>query len=58
MRRSKKFILIALLTIVVLAGSIGGVALAQAGNEEDSPPNPPHGAFLEKVCEIYNTANP
>jgi len=56
MRRGKKFILIALLTIVVLAGTIGGVALA-ADNEDDSQPKTHQGALLEKVCDIYN-ANP
>ena len=37
MRRSRKIILIALLGIVVLAGSIGGVALAQTEGEESQP---------------------
>jgi hypothetical protein len=54
MRRSRKLILIALLGIVVLAGSIGGVALANTGGEEESQPEARFGAFLEKVCEIYN----
>ena len=54
MRRSKKIILISLLAIVVLAGSIGGIALAQT-DDEDSQPAPRHGAMLEKVCEIYET---
>jgi hypothetical protein len=53
MRKGKKIILIALLTIVVLAGTIGGVALA-ADNDEDSQPRAHRGALLEKVCEIYN----
>ena len=35
MWRSKKFILITLLATVVLAGSIGGIALAQNGDEEE-----------------------
>ena len=38
---------------MVLAGSLGGVVLAQTDGEE-SQPGPRHGAFLEKVCEIYN----
>jgi len=54
MRRSRKLILIALLGIVVLAGSIGSVALANTGGEEESQPEARFGAFLEKVCEIYN----
>ena len=52
MRRSRKFILIAVLAIVVLGGSLGGVALAQT--DEDTTPKFQRGAFLEKVCEIYN----
>jgi len=56
MRRGKKFILMALLTIVVLAGTIGGVVLA-ADNGDDSQPKAQQGALLEKVCDIYN-ANP
>ena len=58
MLRSKKFIIIALLTIVVLAGSIGGVVFANTGNGEESGPGARDGVFLEKVCESYNTANP
>jgi len=53
MRRSKKIILISLLSLVVLAGSIGGVALAQTDDEE-SQPEPRCGALLDKVCVIYN----
>jgi len=53
MRRSRKIILISLLAIVVLAGSIGGVALAQTDGEE-SQPEPRCGVFLEKVCDYYN----
>ncbi len=56
MRRSRKIILAALLGIVVLFGSIGGVALA-ADNEDDSQPRARQGALLGKVCDIYN-ANP
>ncbi len=52
MRRSKKFIFMALLAIVVLAGSIGGVVMA-AENGDDSQPKPRYGAMLDKVCEIY-----
>ena len=53
MRRSKKFILIALLTIVVLAGSIGGVVMAD-DNDDDIQPKARHEAMLDKVCDIYN----
>jgi hypothetical protein len=53
MRRSRKFILIGLLTVFVLIGSIAGVALANNGDEEERQPGPRFGASLEKVCEIY-----
>ena len=56
MRRSRKIILAALLGIVVLFGSIGGVALAQT-DEDESQPETRHGAMLDRICEIYN-ANP
>ena len=51
MWRSKKFIIIALLAIVVLAGSIGGIALANTGGGQ---PEVRCGAFLDEVCRIYN----
>ena len=53
MKRSRKFILIGLLVVVVLAGSIGGVVLAQTENGDDSQPGALHGAMLERVSEIY-----
>jgi hypothetical protein len=53
MWRSKKFIIVAVLAAVVLAGSIGGVALAQTGNGDDSQPATQHEALLDKVCTIY-----
>lgn len=53
MKRSRKFILIGLLVVVVLAGSIGGVVLAQTENVDDSPPGARHGAMLDRVSEIY-----
>ena len=58
MRRSRKIILAALLGIVVLFGSIGGVACAQTEDGDDSPHKARCGAFLEKVYNIYNDANP
>ncbi len=39
MWRRKKFILIGLLATIVLAGTIGGVALAQTDNRNNSQPN-------------------
>jgi len=53
MWRSKKFILVLVLAVVVLAGSIGGVALANDGNGHDSPPEARHEALLDRVTEIY-----
>jgi hypothetical protein len=58
MWRSKKFVIIALMVVIVVAGSIGGVALAQSDDEEVTPPKASGEALLEKVCEIYNDANP
>jgi hypothetical protein len=53
MWRSKKFIIIAVLAVVVLAGSIGGVALAQSGDENNSQPPAQQQTLLDKVCAIY-----
>jgi len=47
MWQSKKLIIIGVVGALLLAGSIGGIAFAQAGND-DGP-----GALLDKVCEIY-----
>ena len=58
MWRSKKFILIAVLAAILLVGSIGGVVLAQTGDEGDSTPETQHEALLDKVCQIYNEAHP
>jgi hypothetical protein len=52
MWRSKKLIIIAVLAAVVLVGSIGGVALAQTGDEDNSS-QAQQEALLEKVCTIY-----
>jgi hypothetical protein len=52
MWRSKKFIIVALLAAVVLAGSTTGVVLAQTGDEDNSPQAQKE-ALLERVCEIY-----
>jgi len=42
------------LAVVLLAGSIGGIALAQTENgDDDSLPEARYGALLDKVCEIY-----
>lgn len=62
MRRGKKIILIAVLSVVVLAGTIGGVAFA-TDNGDDSQPAAPNATLLDpatanatlldKVCTIY-----
>jgi len=53
MWRSKKYIVIAVLTAVVLAGSIGGVVLADDNGDTD-PCEAHFDTMLDKVCEIYN----
>ena len=52
MWRKKKLIAIAVLAAVMLAGTIGGVALA-ADNGDDSEPEAKYEALLNRVCEIY-----
>ncbi|MBM4445740.1 MAG: hypothetical protein FJ023_00060 [Chloroflexi bacterium] len=52
MWRSKKFIIFTVLAAVLLAGSIGGIALA-ADNGDDNQPKARCGALLDRVCEIY-----
>jgi hypothetical protein len=51
MWRSKKFIIIAVLAVVLLAGSIGGVALAQTSNDNNQPTQ--QQTLLDRVCAIY-----
>jgi hypothetical protein len=53
MWRSKKFLLAAVLAVVALIGSLGGVALAQSGDEGNNQPAAQHQAMLDKVCAIY-----
>jgi hypothetical protein len=53
MWRSKKFIIVAVLAVVALVGSIGGVAIAQSENSDENHPGAGQAALLEKVCEIY-----
>ena len=50
MRRNRKIILISLLAIVVLAGSIGGVVMADDGNDSGDIPGPWAG-FQGKLAE-------
>jgi hypothetical protein len=53
MWRHKKLILMATLAIVVLAGTIGGVALAQDEGTSQGQGTDRQGALLEKVGAIY-----
>ncbi len=54
MWRSKKFILIVALGAVVLAGSIGGIALAQTGSTDNSSkPAATLTALWDRVIAIY-----
>lgn len=48
MKRSKKFIFIALLAVVVLAGSIGGVVFAQTQNGDGTQTK----TLIDRVAEI------
>ena len=52
MWRSKKLIIGAVLAVVVLVGSIGGVVVAD-DNGESSQPEAKYQALLGKICEIY-----
>ena len=52
MKRSKKLIIGVVLAVVLLAGSIGGVALAN-GDEDDNGITTRFGDFIGRVCEIY-----
>ncbi len=53
MRRSNKFIIVALLAAVVLVGGTAGIVFARTGNADDSQPEARSGALLDRVCEIY-----
>lgn len=53
MWRSKKFILTVLLTVVVLGGILGGVAVARADDENTNPTPTGSTSLLDKVAEIY-----
>ena len=48
MKRGKKFIVIAVIVVIVLGGTIGGVALAQADDEDTNP----HQTVMARVAEI------
>jgi len=52
MRRHKKLIIAAVLATVLVAGSIGGIALAQ--ENEEGGIKAKFGDFITKVCDIYD----
>ena len=53
MWRSKKFILTALLTVVVLGAILGGFAVARADDDNAALPGQNNANWLNKVAEIY-----
>ena len=53
MRRSKKFIIIAVTVAAVLAGILNGVAFAQTENEDEGQPEAKWEALFDRVLEIY-----
>jgi hypothetical protein len=60
MWKSKKFMLITFLVVLLVGGTFGGVAIAQANDQENGQNQTGKTAFLEKVAEIYedNTGDP
>ena len=52
MRRGKKLIIGVVLAVVLLAGSLGGVAFASDGEDEGGPADR-FGEFMDRVCAIY-----
>ncbi|OGO07828.1 MAG: hypothetical protein A2Y92_05940 [Chloroflexi bacterium RBG_13_57_8] len=54
MWRNKKFIILAVLTILIIGVTLGGVAIAQADEEETEAAQTANvSSFLDKVAEIY-----
>jgi ABC-type sugar transport system substrate-binding protein len=59
MWRSKKFIIITVLVVLVVGGTLGGVAIAQANDQSTTTPTVTPTAtdnvssFLQKVADIY-----
>ncbi len=53
MWRSKKFLIVAVLAAIILAGTIGGIAFAQDGDQDTPAPQILHDELLDKVAEIY-----
>jgi hypothetical protein len=59
MWRSKKFIIVTVLAIVLVGATVGVVLAADNGDEDGSLPEAPPEALLDRVCAIYqeNTGN-
>jgi hypothetical protein len=53
MSKRKKFIIAAVLLVAVIAGTIGGVAIAQPGGPNGGDRGSASTAMLERVAEIY-----
>jgi type VI protein secretion system component VasK len=53
MWRSKKFIIIGIVAVVVLAGILGGYAVASANDEDSTQPQIERANLMDKVAEIY-----
>ncbi|OGO02045.1 MAG: hypothetical protein A2Y90_05595 [Chloroflexi bacterium RBG_13_52_12] len=53
MWRSKKFLLIGLISVVVVAGTLGGFAIASADDEDSNQPQVERVNVMDKVAEIY-----
>jgi hypothetical protein len=53
MWKNKKFIIIAILVVLVVGGSLGGIAIAQADDQSSSANETAVSSFMSKVAEIY-----
>ena len=54
MKKGKKIALIALMVVIAIAGTIGGVVMAQSDDEDTTTTQETARlAYLERVCEIY-----
>ena len=60
MWRRKKFVIIALATVLVVGSTVGVVLATDNGEEQESPARDGYPALLERVCAIYeeNTGTP
>jgi len=53
MWRGKKWVIVVVLAVVVVAGSVAGVALAADNGDEGGSAPVGDGALLDRVCQIY-----